>query len=91
MAAVSLILKAVAEIAMVLFLLWGFINENKLVRFEKKIFKAIKKLRQKRRALREEERAKELTDASFPSEYETERRSADKNTQKRKSQRSRVA
>ena len=26
MAAVSLILKAVAEIAMVLFLLWGFIN-----------------------------------------------------------------
>ena len=91
MAAVSLILKAVAEIAMVLFLLWGFINENKLVRFEKKIFKAIRKLREKRRTLREEERARELTEASFKSEYETERRSSDKNVNKRKSQRNRVA
>lgn len=90
MTAVSLILKAVAEIGVILFLLWGFINENKFVRFEKKIFKAIKSLRKKRRAARKAEHRNELSKADFASEYETERRSSTE-SKKKKSQRGRVA
>ncbi len=71
-----MILKAVAEIGVILVILWGFINENKLVRFEKKIFRIIKDLRKKRRAARIEERKKALLNEQYAAEYETERRSS---------------
>ncbi len=76
MSAVTMILKAVAEIGVILVILWGFINENKLVRFEKKIFRIIKDLRKKRRAARIEERKKALLNEQYAAEYETERRSS---------------
>lgn len=82
MAAVTLILKALAEIGVIFLLLRGLINENKLVKFEKKIFKVIKTLRQKRR-IAQKESVKENDETLFASEYETERKSSSKRKSKK--------
>ena len=74
MAAITLILKAIAEIGVILVVLRGFINENKLVRFEKKIFRIMKDLRKKRRAARAEEHRKMLLNEQLADECKTERR-----------------
>ena len=91
MTAVSLLLKAIAEIGVILFLIWGFINQNKFVRFEKKILGVIKTLRKKRREARNTEWENELAEKKYASEYETERRSSCKSYSKRKSGKNKVA
>ncbi|MBQ7543172.1 MAG: hypothetical protein IJT44_12870 [Clostridia bacterium] len=99
MSAVSMILRTLAEIAVVGVLLLGFLRENKLVRIERRAWRFLRALRRKARSAREKELERELLDARYAGEYETERRSkpavkrscASVGAKKRRSARGRVA
>ena len=95
-----LILRTLAEIAVVLTLIFGFLKENKLLKWQRKAFHLMRSLRKKARAARERELAEELLRAQYADEYETDRSSktvaaakakAQTSEKKRKSSRSKVA
>ena len=95
MESVSMILRTLAEIAVVLTILAGFVRENKFLRVERKAFRFLRTLRRKAKEAHKRELEQELLRAQYAGEYETERRSkaADKEPEepKRKNRHSRVA
>ena len=92
-----MLLRTLAEIGVVAALIVGFVRENKFVKAERKAWRFLRALRRKAHEAREQELERELLNAQYADEYETERRSkpAVKKTadsgKKRKSSRSRVA
>ncbi|MCR5485682.1 MAG: hypothetical protein K6F09_08810 [Clostridiales bacterium] len=78
MTTTSLIIKSAAELAVVVFLIIGFLNENKFVKFERTCARLIRAYMRKRRAAKAAERRVER---DLISEYETERRSAVRDTE----------
>ena len=98
MSAGILILRTLAEIAMVLALIFGFLKENRLLKWQRKAFRLLRVLRRKAHAARERELEQELLRAQYADEYETDRSSktvaaakAHSGVKKRKSSRSKVA
>ena len=98
MSAGMLILRTLAEIAVVLTLIFGFLKENRLLKWQRKAFRLMRTLRKKARAARERELEQELLRAQYADEYETDRSSktvaaakAQTAGKKRKSSRSKVA
>ena len=98
MSAGMLILRTLAEIAMVLALIFGFLKQNKLLNWQRRAFRWMRALRRKAKEARERELEQELLRAQYADEYETDRSSrtvAAAKTQtggkKRKSSRSKVA
>ena len=95
MASVSLILRTLAEIAVVLTILGSFVRENKFIRVEHKAFRFLRALRRKAKVAHKRELEQELLRAQYAGEYETERRSKaasrDSEEKKRKNHHSRVA
>lgn len=92
----GMILRTVAEIAVVLALIFGFLKENKIVKAERKAWRFLRGLRRKARNARKRELDRELLDARYADEYEPRRRSrsakaASDGEKKRKSARGRVA
>lgn len=71
----GMILRTLAEIAVIGSIIFGFMKESKLIRFEDKCFRFFRALRKKMRKARDEELRNELRKAEFAAEYETERRS----------------
>ena len=92
-----LILRTFAEIAMVLALIFGFLKENKLLRWQRRAFRLMRSLRRKAHDARERELEQELLRAQYADEYETDRSSktvaakAQASGKKRRSSRSKVA
>lgn len=89
-----LILRTLAEIAVVITLVFGFLRENKFVKLERKAVRFLKSLRKRMRLKREQELKKELLQAQYAQEYETERSSKTKPAEtgkKRRSSRGKVA
>ena len=98
MSAGMMILRTLAEIAMVLVLLFGFLKENRLLKWQRRAFRLMRSLRKKARAARERELEQELLRAQYADEYETDRSSktaarakSSPDSKKRKSSRSKVA
>lgn len=97
MSGVGMILSTAAEAFVVAALVFGFLRENKVIRIERKAWRFLRALRRKARKARKKELERELLDARFADEYETERRSrpaakkTDDSTKKRKSSHGRVA
>ena len=93
----GMILRTVAEIFVVLALIFGFLKENKVVKVERQALRFLRRLRRKAHDAREKELERELLNARYADEYEPRRssRSAAKSTsgndKKRKSARDRVA
>ncbi len=93
----GMILRTVAEIFVVLTLIFGFVKENKVVKAERKAWRFLRRLRRKARDARERELERELLDARYADEYEPRRSSktaakaSSGSEKKRKSARSRVA
>ncbi len=75
MSSVMLIMRSLAEIAVVLTILVGFVRENKFMRVERKAFWFLRVLRRKAKDARRRELEQELLRAQYAGEYETERRS----------------
>ncbi len=94
---IGMILRTLAEIFVVLALLFGFLKENKVVKVERKAWRFLRALRRKARNARERELERELLDARFADEYEprrsskTETKASSGSEKKRKSARDRVA
>ena len=92
-----MLLRTLAEVGVVVALLFGFIRENRFVKAERRAWRFLRALRRKAHDAREKELERELLEAEYADEYETERRSrsAVKKTaagkKKRKSSRDRVA
>lgn len=92
-----MILRTVAEIFVVLALIFGFLKENKVVKAERKAWRFLRKLRRKARDAREQELERELLNARFADEYEPRRSSktdakvSSGSERKRKSAHNRVA
>lgn len=97
MASVTMILRTLAEIAVVLTILAGFMRENKFLRVERRAFRFLRTLHRKAKAAHKRELEQELLRAQYAGEYETERRSKavvkEKETddKKKKNHHSRVA
>lgn len=98
MSAGMLIVRTLAEIAMVLVLLFGFLKQNKLLKWQRRAFRLMRTLRRKARDARERELEQELLRAKYADEYETDRSSktvakakAQTADKKRKASRSKVA
>ncbi|MBQ7546153.1 MAG: hypothetical protein IJT41_04205 [Clostridia bacterium] len=97
MSEIGMLLRTLAEVGVVIALLFGFMRENKFVKAERKAWRFLRVLRRKAHDAREKELERELLDAQYADEYETERRSKPsvKKTaggkKKRKSSRDRVA
>lgn len=97
MSGIGMILRTLAEIGVVIALIFGFVRENRFVKAERRAWRFLRALRRKARSARERELERELLNAKYAGEYETERRSksADAKTddkgKKRKSSRGRVA
>ena len=98
MSAGMMILRTLAEVAMVLALLVGFLKENRLLKWQRRAFRLMRRLRKKAHDARERELEQELLRAQYADEYETERSSrtvaeakALSDGKKRKSSRSKVA
>ena len=70
-----MILRTLAEIGVVAALIVGFLKENKFIRAERKAWRFLRALRRKAHQEREKELERELLDAQYAGEYETERRS----------------
>lgn len=75
MGAVGMILRTFAEIAVGLSIVYGFIKESRVIRFEEKSFRILRALRKKASKARDQELKNEIRRAGFAAEYETERRS----------------
>jgi Sec-independent protein translocase protein TatA len=91
-----MIIRTVAEIFVVLALIFGFLKENKIVRIERRAWRFLRRLRRKAHEAREQELERELLDARYADEYEPRRRSkpakaSSAGEKKRKSARDRVA
>lgn len=88
-----MLLRTLAEVGVVLALIFGFIKENKVVKAERGVFRFIRSLRQRMKNARERELDRELSRAAYADEYRTERRSkpAVAEPKKRKSRNDRVA
>ena len=93
-----LILRTLSEIAVVLAIIFGFLKENKLLRWQRGAFRLMRSLRRKAHDARERELEQELLRAQYADEYETDRSSktvaetkAQTGGKKRKSSRSKVA
>lgn len=92
----GMLLRTVAEIVVVLALIFGFLKENKIVRAERKAWRFLRRLRRKARDARKRELDRELLDVRYADEYEPRRssktaKSAPGGEKKRKSARDRVA
>lgn len=88
-----MILRTLAEVGVVVALIFGFIKENKVVKAERGAFRFLRSLRKRMHNARERELERELSRAAYADEYRTERRSkpAAADGKKRKSQNDRVA
>ena len=93
-----LIVRTLAELAMVLVLLFGFLKENKLLKWQRRAFRLLRRLRKKAHDARERELEQELLRAQYTDEYETDRSSktvakakVPTDSKKRKVSRSKVA
>lgn len=87
-----LIVRTLGEIAMVLVLIFGFLKENKLLRLQRRAFRLMRSLRKKARDARERELQKELLQAQYADEYETDRSSKPTaDDKKKKASRGKVA
>lgn len=88
-----MILRTLAEVGVVVALIFGFIKENKVVKAERGAFRFLRSLRKRMNNARERELERELSRAAYADEYRTERRSkpAAADGKKRKSQNDRVA
>ena len=93
----GMILRTVAEIFVVLALVFGFVKENKVVKVERKALRFLRKLRRKAHDAREHELERELLNTRYADEYEprrsskTEAKKTAEAQKKRKSARDRVA
>ncbi len=93
----GMILRTVAEVFVVLALIFGFVKENKVVKVERKAWRFLRKLHRKARDAKARELERELLDARYADEYEPRRSSktaakkASGGEKKRKSAHSRVA
>ena len=88
-----MILRTLAEVGVVVALIFGFIKENKVVKAERGAFRFLRSLRNRMNNARERELERELSRAAYADEYRTERRSkpAAADGKNRTSQNDRVA
>ena len=94
-----LIVRTLAELAMIIVLLVGFLKENKLLKWQRGALRLLRKLHQKAHDARERELEEELLRAQYADEYETDRSSktvdakaeAQSDSKKRKNTRGKVA
>ena len=91
-----MLIRTVAEIFVVLALIFGFLKENKVIKIERRAWRFLRRLRRKAHEAREQELERELLNARYADEYEPRRRSkpaksSSAGEKKRKSARDRVA
>ncbi|NLO44989.1 MAG: hypothetical protein GX107_00570 [Clostridiales bacterium] len=71
----SMIIKSAAEIAVIILLIVGFINESKLVKFERKAFRVVAAVIRARAKKRELERQRAAAEQRHEAEYAAHRKS----------------